>query len=118
MTADGLGDVDDGLDAAVCGPEIPSFEEVFGLVRRLAIEILEDQADLIGTGGLQVAASEVEGLELLLLAGGEIGGILEPDIASTGEFRVEITFLAADLIDGVVDEADDVELVKGQGGVR
>ena len=42
MTADGLGDVDDGLDAAVCGPEVPSFEEVFGLVRRLAIEILED----------------------------------------------------------------------------
>ena len=86
MTADGLGDVDDGLDAAVCGPEIPSFEEVFGLVRRLAIEILEDQADLIGAGGLQVAASEVEGLELLLLAGGEIGGILEPDIS--GYWRV------------------------------
>lgn len=64
MGPDGLGHVDDGLDAAVCGPEIPSFEVEFGLVGRLGIEILEDQADLVGTGGFQMTASEVEGLEL------------------------------------------------------
>ena len=31
---------------------------------------------------------------------------------------MELAFLAADFIDGVVDEADDVVLVEGEGGVR
>src|ERR1019366_7449444 len=109
MTADGFGDVDDGLDAAVCGPEIPSFEEEFGHVGGLGIEILEHQADLVSPGGFQMTASEVEGLQLLFLVGGEVVGILEPEIAGAGEFRMELTFQAADFIDGVVDQADDVE---------
>jgi len=117
MAADGFGDVDDGLDAAVCGPEIPSFEVVFSVFRRLGIEILEDQPNLVGAGGFQMAASKVEGLELLFLTGREVVGVLEPDIAGAGEFRMELTFQAPDLIDGFVDEADDVELVEGEGGV-
>ena len=64
MSPDGPGDVDDGLDAAVGGPEIPSLEVGFGLLRRLSIEVLENQADLIGASGFQMTASEVEGLEL------------------------------------------------------
>ena len=32
-------------------------------------------------------------------------------------FGLELAFEAADFIDGVVDEADDVELVEGLGGV-
>jgi hypothetical protein len=76
MSPDGFGDVDDGLDAAVCGPEIPAFQVVFGLIRRLLVEILEDQADLIGAGGFPMVSSEVEGLDLLLLVGGEVVGIL------------------------------------------
>ena len=51
------------------------------------------------------------------MAGGEVGGILEPEIAGAGEFGLELAFEAADFIDGVVDEADDVELVEGLGGV-
>src|ERR1019366_704835 len=85
MTADGFGDVDDGLDAAVCGPEIPSFEEEFGHVGGLGIEILEHQADLVSPGGFQMTASEVEGLQLLFLVGGEVVGILEPEIAGAPE---------------------------------
>ena len=68
MTADGFGDVDDGLDAAVCGPEIPSFEEEFGHVGGLGIEILEHQADLVSPGGFQMTASEVEGLQFCFSA--------------------------------------------------
>jgi len=117
MTADGFGDLDDRLDAAVCGPEIPSLEIVFGVFRRLVVEVLEDQADLVSAGSFQMVAGEVEGLDLLFLVGGEISGILKPDIAGAGEFGMELTFQAADFVDGVVDEADDVELVKGQGGV-
>ena len=113
----GLGDVDDGLYAAVSGPEIPTFEVVFGVFRRLGVKILEDQPNLVGAGGFQMAASEGEGLDLLFLVGGEVVGILEPDIAGAGEFRMELTFQAADCIDGVVDQADDVELVEGKGGV-
>ena len=48
--------------------------------------------------------------------GGEVGGILEPEIAGAGEFGMELTFQAADFIDGVVDEADDVELVESKRG--
>src|SRR5207248_7062966 len=48
-----------------------------------------------------------------VLFGGEIGGVLEPDIAGAGEFGMVFAFEAADLIDGIVDEADDVELVEG-----
>ena len=76
MTADGLGDVNDGLDATVCRPEIPSVEVVCCVFRRLIVEVLEDQADLVGAGGFQMVASEVEGLDLLLLVGGEVVGIL------------------------------------------
>ena len=57
MTADGFGDIDDGLDTAVSGPEIPSFEVVFGVFRRLVVEVLEDQPDLVGAGGFQKVAT-------------------------------------------------------------
>lgn len=51
------------------------------------------------------------------MVGGEVGEIFEPEIAGAGEFRMEFPFQAADLIDGVVDETDHVELVEGEGGV-
>lgn len=64
-----------------------------------------------------MAAGEVESVDLLLLVGGEIGRILQPDVAAAGEFGMVLTFLTADFVHGVVDEFDDVELVKGDGGV-
>ena len=117
MAADGLGDVDDGLDAAVRGPEIPSFEIAFGLLGRLVEEVLEHQTYLVGASGFQVAASEIEGRQFLFLLRGEVIGILEPKIAGAGKFRMEFDFLPADLIDGRIDEADQVVLVEGEGGV-
>jgi len=51
------------------------------------------------------------------LVGGEVGEIFEPEIAGAGEFRMEFPFQAADFIDGVVDETDDVELVEGEVGI-
>ena len=56
------------------GPKIPFVEVSAGLIRRLVIEFLEGEANLVGSGGLQVAA--VEDSELIFLVGGEIGGIL------------------------------------------
>jgi len=82
MAADGFGHVDDGLDAAVGGPEVPPFEVPFGLVGRLEEEVLKDEADLVGASGFQVAAGEIEGPEFLFLIGGEVVGVLEPEIAS------------------------------------
>src|SRR5205807_9644463 len=64
MAADGFGDLDDGLYAAVGGPKIPDVEVVLGLLGGLVVEILEGQADLVGAGGFQVAAGEVESVEL------------------------------------------------------
>lgn len=82
MTADGFGHVDDGLDTAVGGPEVPPFEIQFSPVWRLDEEILKDEAYLVGASGFQVAAGEIEGSEFLFLIGGEVFGVLEPEIAS------------------------------------
>jgi len=64
-----------------------------------------------------VATGEVEGYESILLGGVEIGCILQPDIAASGEFGMVLPFDAADFVDSVIDEADDVKLVKGDGSV-
>lgn len=41
------------------GPEVPLFENGFGrFPRRLGVEVLEGQADLIGAGGLEVEVRE------------------------------------------------------------
>ena len=87
-------------------------------MRRLVIKFLEGEANLVGSRGLQVAAVEVEDSKLIFLVGGEIGRILQPDVAAAGEFGMVFTFQAADLVDGIIDTADDVELVKGDGSIR
>src|ERR1039457_1488503 len=86
MATDGFGDVDDGRDAAVGGPKVPLVEEWFGLVGGLTEEVLEDEADLVGAGGFQMGVDDVQGVELFPLAGGEVLGVLEPDVAGADEF--------------------------------
>ena len=48
MTPDSNCSVDDRLDAAVGGPEVPVVEVSLGLIRRLVIEVLEGEANLVG----------------------------------------------------------------------
>ena len=74
MTPDCFCGVDDRLDAAVGGPEVSFVEVSLGLIRRLVIEILEGEANLVGSRGLQVGAGEVEESELIFLVGGELAG--------------------------------------------
>ena len=63
MSADGSCQGDDGLDAAVGGPEEPFVEILLGFFRRLEIKILKGEAELIGFGRFEVASGEIEGGE-------------------------------------------------------
>jgi len=59
-------------------------------------EILKYQADLVGAGGFQMGVDDVQVVELFPLAGGEVVGVLEPDIAAAGEFGMVFAFEASD----------------------
>src|SRR5512134_4098872 len=91
----GSGGLDDGLEAAVGGPEIPLLEEGFGRrTGRLGVDVLEGQANLIGAGGLEVEVRETaESVQLRL---GEIAFVLEPDVAGLLKFRPVLLLGAAD----------------------
>ena len=52
-----------------------------------------------------------------LLALGQVGGVLEPQVATFLEFLPALLFVAADLVDGLVDDLDDVELVESDFGL-
>ena len=113
-----LGDFDDGRKTAVGSPEVPFVEVGFGLVGGLVEEVLEGEANLVGAGGFQMGVGDVEGVELFPLALVEVLGVLEPDVAAFCQFGIGRLLQAADLIDGVVDEADDMEFVESDLGVR
>src|SRR3954452_6159471 len=80
------------------------------------MDLLEGQPDLPGTGGLEIAAAQA--LDAVALARREVGGVLEPGITGSLQLRPPQLFLAADLIDGIVDDLDGVELVEGDCGLR
>ena len=63
MSADGSGNINDGLDAAVGGPEEPLVEILLGVFRRLEVEILKGEADLISFGRFEVASGQIKGGE-------------------------------------------------------
>ena len=88
VLADGSCHLDDRFDAAVRGPEIPAIEVIFGVFRILRIEVLKGQPDLMGAGGFQVAAAQIETTELFGLCVSEVGLVLQPDIACTGQLGV------------------------------
>jgi len=117
MALDGAGGVDNRGEAAVGRPEVPFLEEGGrsdggGLV----VELLEGEADLIGARGLQVAAGE--GLERGASRVGERRRVAQPEIAGVCEEEaLGFLLVAADAVDGIVDDLDSVELVEGHGGV-
>ena len=60
MILDRFGSLNDRLQPGVPCPEVPLFQESLSLFAvRLVEEILEYQADLIGTGGFEVLAREI-----------------------------------------------------------
>jgi len=61
MILDRFGSLNDRLQPGVPCPEVPLFQESLSLFAvRLVEEILEYQADLIGTGSFEVLAREIE----------------------------------------------------------
>jgi hypothetical protein len=74
------------------------------------VEVLEGQADLAGAGGLEVEVGESgESVDLRL---GEIGFVVQPDVAGLVQFRPVLLLGAANQIDGIIDDLDRVELVE------
>ncbi len=85
--------------AAVSCPEVPFSEEGFSrFPRRLSVEVLEGEADLIGARGLQVEAGKL--LEDIALGRGEIVFVLEPDVTRFLQLRPGFLFGPAHLING------------------
>jgi hypothetical protein len=54
---------------------------------------------------------------LVLLFLRKILRVFKPDIAGAGEFGMRPAFETADLFDRIIDEADDVKFVEGDGGL-
>src|SRR5205085_1897791 len=87
------------------------------LVCGLLEEILEDEADLVRTGGFEMGVDDVQVIELLPLPFSEVLGILEPYVAAADQCRTGFLLKTADLFHSVVDQTDDMELVEGDGGI-
>ncbi len=103
MSADGSCQGDDGLDAAVGGPEEPFVEILLGFFRRLEIKILKGEAELIGFGRFEVASGEIKGGEGDLLIGRQIVGIFQPDVAAASQFGVVLQFEPANFVYRFID---------------
>ena len=113
LTVRGL---DDGGKPTVGGPEIPVFEVRLGVLSGwLIVEVLEGEADLVGSRGLQVGLGEI--VEEYRPASGEVCRVLEPDVAGVLQLRAVLLLGAADLVDGVVDDLHRMELVEGDLGL-
>ena len=114
MTLDGAGGVDHRFQPAVGGPEIPLLEEAgLRLSARLIVEILKGKPDLVGPCGLEMARGKA--VECRPLPIRQAGWIAQPEIACAAQQALPLLLGAAHLIDGVVDDLDGMELVKGDG---
>jgi hypothetical protein len=82
--------------------------------RRLVVEVLERQPDLVGTRGLEMARWRA--FECGLLAIRQVGRIAQPYIACATQHALSLLLGPPHLIDGVVDDLDGMELVEGDGG--
>lgn len=65
MVADGPGEINEGLELAVGGPEIPFIEISFSSGRGLIEEVLESEPEIIGAGGFEMRVDNVKFVELL-----------------------------------------------------
>src|SRR6185312_7833593 len=60
VTLDGFRGLDDRRQATVSGPEIPLFQVRLGVLSGwLIVEVLEGEADLVSSHGLQVGLGEI-----------------------------------------------------------
>ena len=84
MTLDGARGIDDRFEPAVGGPEVPFLQEARACLDRwLIVEILEGEADLIGTRGLEVTRGQTFERRLLPVRQGV--RIAQPDVTCAAQ---------------------------------
>ena len=116
MTHDGACSILDRLEARSAGPALPAIEdELAPAGGRLVIDILEGKPEPIGARCLEMHPGEH--IEAGTLLGGEMPFILEPEVSTALELGSIFALGAPDLVDGIVDELDGVELVEGDLGL-
>ncbi len=125
MTLDGLCGLNNGFPPSRCphgkttvsGPEIPALQEGFpSLTVGLCKEFLKGQADLIRSGCLQVVACQ--GVHLATLLTGQIGGVLEPQIARFLQHICGFGLLPPDFVHRLVHDLHDMKSIKGDLRIR
>jgi hypothetical protein len=108
-----LGNLLDGLDAATSCPAVPALEQRLGAlsigggVEDFAQRLLDAESAV----SLEVETSEF--VELKNLARAPVVLVLQPDVAGAFEAGVVFDLLAADLVDSLVHQLDNMKLIKG-----
>src|SRR5208283_2914663 len=101
VALDGGRSIDEKDKLAVSGPEIQFLQETSPVLhRRLVVEVLECQTDLVGTCGLEMARWEP--LERCPLPCRQVGRIAQPDVARAAQQALALLLGAPHLLDGVV----------------
>ena len=115
---EGLGDLFDWLQAATARPAVPLRQQRPGRVAigGAAEDLAQRFFDLEGAVGLEIEALEIG--VLADLAGAPVLLVLQPQVAAALEAGGGFGLLAADLVDGLVDQLDHVELIEGDRGPR
>ena len=116
MILEGLGDFLDRFEAAAARPAVPAIEEDLGVGRALggAEDLAQAFLDAKSAMGFEVEGSQIDELDELLAA--PVVRVFQPNVAAALEFGDGLDLLAADLVDGFVDQLDDMELVEGDRG--
>lgn len=95
-------------------PKIPFFQERFGAVRRLFEQLLEIQANMIGTARFQIQFRQFQIVQFFSLTRFEIFRIFQPYVAGPLKFGTLFLFLPSDFIDRLIDDFHYMELVESQ----
>jgi hypothetical protein len=113
---EGLSDLLHRLEPAAPGPAIPARDQRLGLCGAAgdAEDLAQGLLNLEGAVGLEVELPAVGELHDLPPGPGVL--VLQPQVAGALEFGGGLRLLAADLVDGLVDQLDDVKRVEGDVG--
>ena len=113
---EGFGDFFDRFEAAATSPAVPALKERLSLAWALcaAKDLAQAFLDAECAVGFEVQGSEIEELQVLFAA--PIVRIFQPDVAAALELGDGLDLLAADLVDGLVEQLNDMELIEGDRG--
>ena len=118
MTPHGVGGIFDGFQTAVGGPEVPLLQEDLRRLKWLIPELLEVHSDVVGASGFEIQLLDLEGIKGRCLIRLEIHRILQPEIPGSLQLWTILLLLAPYFVHGLIEDLQDMELVKGQMGFR